>query len=79
MTPWYCDEHGKVLSADLSSTGGIEVSAHYFCPVCGRELSRRDALSEMEGPRASSFEEWKEAQDVPVLEFPPIRVDRDAA
>lgn len=64
-TPWYCDEHGEVLAADW--TGSVEFSVLHFCPVCRKEIHRRDVLSQIEGPRANSPEDyvdatgWKEA------------------
>jgi hypothetical protein len=64
-TLWFCDQHGQVLASKYKATPGIDFTVHHFCPSCGRELSRRDALSQLEEPRAASFEEWKQAQAEP--------------
>lgn len=61
-TPWYCDEHGLVLHADW--TGTVEFSVLHFCPSCGREVFRRDPLSEIEKRLpADSFERWMDVQE----------------
>lgn len=71
---WVCSEHGVVYHMDWRAN--VEVSIAMFCPYCGKEVIRDDALGEIEQRvPAASLDEWAEAQEaagVPVLRMPKV-------
>jgi hypothetical protein len=71
-TPLYCDEHGWVATGGITSKpAGVEVVWTWFCPHCQRELFPRDPLTDIERQeqQAATFDEWRERQDIPVLDM----------
>ena len=73
---WVCPDHGVVYQAEWRSN--IEVSVVMFCPTCGKEAIRDDALGAIEQRLpAASLDEWAEAQEaagVPVLRMPKVEL-----
>jgi hypothetical protein len=73
---WVCPEHGAVYKAEWRSN--VDVSVVMFCPSCGKEAIRDDALGAIERRLpAASIDEWAEAQDaagIPVLRMPKVEL-----
>ena len=71
---WVCSDHGVVYQVEWRST--VEVSIAMFCPYCGKEVFRDDALGAIEQRVPSaSLDEWAETQEaagVPVLRMPKV-------